>query len=505
MSRKPSVSVMKEEIQKQVLEHLDKNGVIPNSWEFLNNPLDHDVLVGVVNSLVANSYVLAEPFEEKMFVLSEEAKQYQEHGSPEAQVFKFISGNGVAKKSLFSELPNVAKIGFSQCMKRKWAKMDKASGLIHRNVESIEDVVQIGLQKLSRNEDISKPELKDLKKRKLVAEKRLILWKVSKGPKFSTELKKAETDLSKEMLRDGSWENLEFKAYNFQNRGDCPKVGCLHPMQKVRFQFRQILLEMGFEEMPTNRYVESSFWNFDALFQPQQHPARDAHDTFFVKSPREALSIPMDYCATVKKTHESGGYGSIGWRYDWSVKEAKKNILRTHTTAISSQMLYKLGQKFVKTGEFEPKRYFSVDRVFRNESLDATHLAEFHQVEGFIADRNLTLGDLIGVIKVFFTKIGIDQVQFKPAYNPYTEPSMEIFGFSKELNKWVEVGNSGMFRPEMLRPMGLPEDVNVIAWGLSLERPTMIKYGINNIRDLFGPKVLLNIIASNPIARYGFD
>jgi len=160
-------------------------------------------------------------------------------------------------------------------------------------------------------------------------------------------------------------------------------------------------------------------------------------------------------------------------------------------------MLYKLAQ-----GPFEPKRYFSIDRVFRNESLDATHLAEFHQVEGFIADRNLTLGDLIGVIKIFFQKIGIDKVEFKPAYNPYTEPSMEIFGFSKELNKWIEVGNSGVFRPEMLRPMGLPDDVNVIAWGLSLERPTMIKYGIDNIRDLFGPKVKLDLIAKNPIARY---
>lgn len=121
-------------------------------------------------------------------------------------------------------------------------------------------------------------------------------------------------------------------------------------------------------------------------------------------------------------------------------------------------------------GKFQPIKYFSIDRVFRNETLDATHLAEFHQVEGVIADYNLTLGDLIGILYEFFNKLGITQLQFKPAYNPYTEPSMEIFCFHNGLGKWIEIGNSGMFRPEMLLPMNLPLDVNVIAWGLSLER-----------------------------------
>lgn len=153
-------------------------------------------------------------------------------------------------------------------------------------------------------------------------------------------------------------------------------------------------------------------------------------------------------------------------------------------------MLYKLANQ---EGGFTPQKYFSIDRVFRNETLgniqdtgvlfiidicltvDATHLAEFHQIEGVIADRGLTLGDLIGVLYQFFKKLGIEKLRFKPAYNPYTEPSMEIFSYHSGLGKWVEIGNSGVFRPEMLLPMGLPEDVNVIAWGLSLERPTMIK------------------------------
>ena len=112
--------------------------------------------------------------------------------------------------------------------------------------------------------------------------------------------------------------------------------GHLHPLLKVRAQFRQTLLEMGFNEMPTDRFVESGFWNFDSLFQPQSHPARDMHDTFFLKNPVSCNHVPEEYCAKVKKTHEDGLEGSFGYGKGWSLEESKKNILRTHTTAISS-------------------------------------------------------------------------------------------------------------------------------------------------------------------------
>ncbi|VAI49758.1 unnamed protein product [Triticum turgidum subsp. durum] len=164
-------------------------------------------------------------------------------------------------------------------------------------------------------------------------------------------------------------------------------------------------------------------------------------------------------------------------------------------------MLYKLAQE----EHFAPKRYYSIDRVFRNEAVDRTHLAEFHQIEGLICDYGLTLGDLIGVLEDFFSRLGMSKLRFKPAYNPYTEPSMEIFGYHEDLKKWVEIGNSGMFRPEMLLPMGLPEGVNVIAWGLSLERPTMILRNIDNIRKLFGPKVDFKVIKDWQICRAGIS
>lgn len=137
---------------------------------------------------------------------------------------------------------------------------------------------------------------------------------------------------------------------------------------------------MGFNEMPTDKFVESSFWNFDSLFQPQSHPARDMHDTFFLKNPVHCNleTYPADYVNRVESTHEDGLPGSFGYGKGWSREETSKNILRTHTTAVSSQMLYKMAQESKKSGEFKPMKYFSIDRVFRNETLDATHLAEFH-------------------------------------------------------------------------------------------------------------------------------
>lgn len=108
------------------------------------------------------------------------------------------------------------------------------------------------------------------------------------------------------MLETGEWKDLSFKTYNFSAGGRAPEGGALHTLLKVREQFRLLFLEMGFQEMPTNNYVESSFWNFDSLFQPQQHPARDAHDTFFLSKPKLAKIVDEEYKERVKTVHESG-------------------------------------------------------------------------------------------------------------------------------------------------------------------------------------------------------
>jgi phenylalanyl-tRNA synthetase alpha chain len=388
-------------------------------------------------------------------------------------------------------------------------KTDTGDLKVSRKIPTVDDVVykQLALIQNGQESQLTKTDVDSLKRRKLISTELIKYFTIEKGLEFSTQRKKIQTDLTADIMHSGEWQNETFKPYNFSAKGKRnPWNGYLHPLLKVRNEFRKIFFEMGFEEMQTNNFVESSFWNFDALFQPQQHPARDAHDTFFLSYPANCHSLPDEkdgYLERVRDTHENGGYGSIGYRYDWKIEEAKKNLLRTHTTAVSSRYLHKIAEDMKNNqGEFQPKKYFSIDRVFRNEVPDATHLCEFHQIEGMVIDRNLSLGDLIGLFSTFFGKIGIKDLKFKPAYNPYTEPSMEIFGYHPLLGRWVEVGNSGMFRPEMLEPMGLPKDVVVLAWGLSLERPTMIMYDVDNIRDLVGHKVSLEMTRKSPMVRF---
>ncbi|XP_060802019.1 phenylalanine--tRNA ligase alpha subunit [Amyelois transitella] len=486
------------ELNERILHYLDKCNEVDTLKLANEFHEDHQKIVGAVKSLEALEMVTSEAVKNTRWELTEEGQLVSDKGSHEAVLYRSVPEAGIPQAELMKTVPN-AKVGFSKAMSSGWILIDKSAAppLVKRKVDSIVDTVQEHLNEIKKGIDNLADNVRnDYKKRKLLQEVTVKSFILSKGPQFSTTIKKLETDLTSEMLQTGSWKTLEFKPYNFDALGQPPECGHLHPLLKVRSEFREIFLEMGFTEMPTNMYVESSFWNFDALFQPQQHPARDAHDTFFMSSPASSEHFPMDYLERVKKVHSEGGYGSQGYKYDWKIEEAKKNLLRTHTTAVSARMLYKLAQ-----GEFRPQKYFSIDKVFRNETLDATHLAEFHQVEGVIAARGVGLADLIGVLDAFFSRLGFHKLQFKPAYNPYTEPSMEIFAYHTGLGKWIEIGNSGVFRPEMLLPMGLPADVNVIAWGLSLERPTMIKYGLNNIRDLVGPKVDLQMVQNNPICR----
>jgi len=455
-------------------------------------------VIGAMKSLEVEGYTAHSEVRTNFLVLSEEGKSVVKGGSPEVKLFEAVKGEGKTVGEVQALMgKEAAKIGMGNAMKKKWVKKDGEKIVAAK--EDVVDDVKEALQKIEKGEDVDSKTLNDLKRRKLYQSITRISYKITRGANYQpTRIKKA-ADLTKEMLDSNSWQSTAFKPYNFLTLGEKPNGGYLHPLLKVRKEFRTVLMQMGFTEMPTDQWVESSFWNFDSLFQPQSHPARDAHDTFFIKEPAFTSSIPEPYYERVKTMHEEGGYGSIGYRYEFQRNEAMKNLLRTHTTAISSKMLYQLAKQ---EGGFQPIRLFSIDRVFRNETMDATHLCEFHQVEGLVADYDLSLGDLIGTIQTFFHKIGIHRLKFKPAFNPYTEPSMEVFGYHPDLNKWTEIGNSGMFRPEMLRPMGLPENVRVIAWGLSLERPTMIKYRIKNIRDLFGHKVDMARTRSAPVCRF---
>lgn len=279
-------------------------------------------------------------------------------------------------------------------MKRKW--ISRAGAAFVQAVPTITDDVSSALQLVQAaagGQGVDDKVFADLKKRKLVSQKKFLFFSAAKGAQFATTVVKQSTDLTADMLASGAWKDASFKQYNFAAAGTPTEGGSLHPLLKVREEFRNIFFEMGFSEMPTDRFVESAFWNFDALFVPQQHPAREMQDTFYIREPAGSNPPPADYYQRVAKVHEEGGHGSIGYRAPFSDAESAKLLLRTHTTAVSSAMLYEIANQ---PGGFKPCKMFSIDRVFRNETTDATHLAEFHQVEGVVADYGITLGDLIG-------------------------------------------------------------------------------------------------------------
>ncbi|TGJ81769.1 hypothetical protein E0Z10_g6994 [Xylaria hypoxylon] len=496
-----------------ILAALSKAETLSSSTDFPNTKSSD--LKAALDRLGSRSMVSYKQIDQEIPVLESEGELIAEHGSHEARVFEVVrqalEGLSIADLEKTIGDKSVTKLGQGKAFKEKWISKGKDGRLV-ASVESITDWTREHLKTIQTTHTCPDTKvLAELKKRKLVRLQKDISFSIEKGPKFALEITKEETDLTDEMLSTGSWRTALFKPYNFNALGADQHTGALHPLMKVRQEFRHIFFELGFEEMATDRFVESGFWNFDALFVPQSHPARDLQDTFFISDPKQAGKPHAEdendkkdydtYWENVRAIHEQGKFGSIGYRYNWQKEESLRLVLRTHTTAVSTAMLHKLAATRGPDGRPPPARYFSIDRVFRNETVDATHLAEFHQVEGVIADYNLTLGGLMDFMTVFFEKMGIYDLRFKPAYNPYTEPSMEIFSFHKGLNKLVEIGNSGMFRPEMLEAMSLPSDMKVYGWGLSLERPTMIKYEISNIRELLGHKVDLNFIERNPAVR----
>jgi len=272
--------------------------------------------------------------------------------------------------------------------------------------------------------------------------------------------------LTKDLIVSGKWKKVKLRWYDVES--PLPKItgGRKHPLKEFIKYIQEILIGMGFEEIE-GPWVETAFWNFDSMFQPQDHPARDVLDTIYIKNPKYG-DLPEIY-KKVKEVHEKY------YKTPWDENEARKLILRSHVTAASFR---KIASKLKIPG-----KYFCIDRVFRNETIDWKHLAEFHQIEGFIVG-NVNLRHLMGFMKEFYSNFGISKLRFKPTYNPYTEPSLEIFGWYERRKSWVEIGNSGMFRPESLEPYGIKH--RIIAWGLALERLFMLVYDVEDIRKVWG-------------------
>jgi len=294
--------------------------------------------------------------------------------------------------------------------------------------------------------------------------------------------------------KESSWKGKKFRRYDVVSSLPSVNGGKRHFVNQATDYARKVWTEMGFQEMSGN-VMQSSFWNFDALFTAQDHPVREMQDTFFIN---KKVELPSDFAnagkrfnsnergrefdkkivKAVKEAHEKGVDGSKGWQYVWNEEEAKKLVLRTHTTCLSANTLANLDKKEI------PAKFFAIGKCFRNETVDWSHGFEFNQTEGIVVGKNLNFRHLLGYLQEFFRKMGFEKVRFRPSYFPYTEPSVEIDVWHPEKKIWFELGGAGIFRPEVTIPL-LGEKMTVLAWGPGFDRMIMDYYEIKDLRNMY--------------------
>ncbi|HIG63395.1 MAG: phenylalanine--tRNA ligase subunit alpha [Methanobacteriota archaeon] len=420
--------------------------------------------------------------------LNEEGRRYAAKGLPERRAIEWLNEHGAATASKLADGPltaDEARIVIGWLKRKQWAWLEKSDDgvmLTPARDDAPEGADEPLLRQLADGaqpvDSLDPQGLKLLQGRQILERSQQVartLRITEAGRMALDELSGEELlgEVTPEMLQSGGWREGRFQRYSLETQAEGAAQATLHPLTRFTEEIRGIFLQMGFTEIEGD-YVESAFWNMDALFIPQDHPARELQDTLYLDDPKSFLLDDEEAVAAVKAVHETGGdTGSTGWRYDWSREVAQQALLRTHTTVSTI--------RYLSEHREPPVRVFAVGRVFRREALDATHLPEFTQVEGIIMEEEASFGMLIGVLKEFYRRMGFPDVRVRPAYFPYTEPSMEIevkFG-----DRWLELGGSGIFRPEVTAPFGI--DTPVLAWGLGLERLAMLRLGLKDIRMLY--------------------
>lgn len=432
--------------------------------------------------------------------LSDEGKDYALNGLPEHKILKALqefSEEGIDEVPLADviEKAGVTKqqMNFSigTLMRHNWARMNKGKLTITEEGKeaNIKELPQVKfLNYLAEHRQVAEEnlpdEFKDLRKE---FQKRRELFDIKTTQDFQFDLNELgkeildegftiqneATQLTHEQLKNGTWKDLHYRGYDITASAPKNYPGKIHPLQQTIEEIRSIFIDMGFDEAK-GTILESAFWNFDMLFQPQDHAAREMQDTFYVSNPPRAKLPSRELVEKTRAEHEHGGNtGSEGWNYKWNEDVAKQMVLRTHTTGLSVRYL---------SEHQPPLKMFSVGRVFRRETINYKHLPEFHQVEGIVAGDDMSFKNLLGILKEFYRKLGF-KVRFRPAYFPYTYLSIESEIYVPEKKSWMELGGSGMFRPEVLEPLGIK--TQVAAFGLGIERLAMMRYGIEDIRMLY--------------------
>lgn len=432
--------------EAEILEVLSKKKKMTFGEIAEHTGLNIDTVRRAAESLRGNGYINVRTEEYQITSVTPEIELYVKKEFPEFLVYE-KAGSG---KTVNDLTPGEKSIGLRWAKMKGFIKIENGKLVVVKPKKYIEDEKKKMLDTYkeikTRGKTGNKVVLDRFYRRKLV--------QVKRAKRYLAEYTGKKFVPGKE-------------AFDLSIESEDAPMGRKHPITALRRYLSEVMAELGFEEMEGS-VIESSFWNFDALFQPQDHPARELADTFYIEGKSE---LPKDrkLVERVKKAHEEG-WGK------WSTGEAEKTVLRTHTTCLSARYLAAMKDK-------KPKKYFAIGRVFRNEATDYKHLAEFNQVEGIIAWEGATFRDLLGILTEIYRKLGFEKIRFRPSYFPYTEPSLEIEVYFNEKKQWMELGGAGIFRPEVSIP--LAGAYPVLAWGLSLERPLMLMLEMKDIRDFY--------------------
>jgi phenylalanyl-tRNA synthetase alpha chain len=448
--------------------------------------------------LAAKNYI--DVFEEKEthVKLGSEGQQFLEHGFPERRLIQWLIANG-GKASIdhvkqHSGLTATEiNVGIGWATRKQWlqiTRMAEQTTLIglHDPLKDLDEelVSYIGLEEIPLHTipQHLQHRLSQVKQRPdilhFTESVKRTFQITSRGTEIAQHVTQPHQELSQltsEHIKAGTWRQHTLRPYNIHAPVQQTWPGKKQAYKRFLDELKLKLVALGFKEM-LGPIVEYAFFNCDALFMPQDHPAREIHDLYYVKTPTPGdLSAFSNYVDQVKITHENGGVTkSQGWQYPFSLEETHRLLLRSQGTALSVRMLVNEALEI-------PGKYFSISRCFRPDVVDRTHLTEFNQIEGIVVGSTLTFRDLLGILQMFALEIAdADQVRFKPDYFPFTEPSVELSAFKKGAG-WLEFGGAGMFRKEVTTPLGI--NVPVIAWGLGVDRLFMMKAGVNDIRELF--------------------
>ena len=452
---------------------------------------DQAIIVGAGLGLVEKNLVEGIENKKIFWTLGKEGIKANSEGLLEVKLWKWLlSSADTSMRSLqTSSIVEKHEFGIGVgLLKSLGVTLENGYLIIPENKVLVEEKLEkrsLFLEKIKSSEkgiledDLDQNQLSHFKNRKNLltsVEEISRTWKITnEGMKISSENLEEKTmiaEITPELLQGNSWENADFKPYDVSLESSTPLTGKPHPMQSLIERIRSIFLEMGFTEIEGD-YVQTAGWNMDALFIPQDHPAREMQDTFYLENP-QSIDLPEHLTDAWGAIHEHGGEtGSVGWGGSFSAETSKKGLLRTHTTVNTIQ--------YLAANPTAACRVFSVDRVFRKEAIDRTHLPEFHQIEGIIMEEGANLQMLVTTLKTFYAKMGYPEVRVRPAYFPYTEPSLEIE--VKWRGKWLELGGAGIFRPEVTEPLGISSPV--LAWGMGLERLAMLVLGLDDIRQLY--------------------